>query len=85
MEIHGLYFSKKSPPICASPKVNAAAQNLEELSLKQSRQLVPLTHTLPKNMVAFQSEQSRSKLLKNAQFVTVSSGDKVQQPLGSFH
>lgn len=46
----------------AHPQLNVESQKLEELAIKQSRQLIPLTPSTPKTSVPSLSEKSRSKI-----------------------
>ncbi|GLT27899.1 hypothetical protein SLA2020_028660 [Shorea laevis] len=44
------------------PLLNVGSQRLEELAIKQSRQLIPMTPSVPKTSVLSPSEKSKSKI-----------------------
>ncbi|KAL1564683.1 hypothetical protein AAHA92_06994 [Salvia divinorum] len=45
-----------------TPQLSVGAQRLEELAIKQSRQLIPVTPSLPKGLVLNLSDKSKSKV-----------------------
>ncbi|CAL5202916.1 unnamed protein product [Lathyrus oleraceus] len=63
----------------STPQVSVKTQRLEELALKQSRQLIPVTPSLPKALVS-NSEKSKPKTaLRNAE-MNMSAKSVPQQP-----
>ncbi|CBI19997.3 unnamed protein product, partial [Vitis vinifera] len=46
----------------ATPQLSVGTQRLEELALKQSRQLIPMTPSMPKTLVPSPSDKPKSKI-----------------------
>ncbi|KAG4391104.1 hypothetical protein AAZX31_05G113300 [Glycine max] len=51
----------QGPPRSHSPQLSASTQKLEELALKQSRLLIPVTPSTPRSLVSSSSEKSKVK------------------------
>ncbi|KAL3515593.1 hypothetical protein ACH5RR_022495 [Cinchona calisaya] len=49
------------PRAQAAPKISSGTQRLEELAIKQSRQLIPVTPSMPKPLVLNSSDKGKSK------------------------
>ncbi|CAM6037034.1 unnamed protein product [Sphagnum compactum] len=71
------------PRFHAPPQQSAEKQRLEELALKQSRQLIPMKPSLPKNMGLSPREKLKPKVVWTQDVVTPPAGMKVRQPVGS--
>ncbi|CAK9883217.1 unnamed protein product [Sphagnum jensenii] len=71
------------PRFHAPPQQSAEKQRLEELALKQSRQLIPMKPSLPKNMGLSPREKLKPKVVRTQDVVTPPAGMKVRQPVGS--
>ncbi|KAL3504060.1 hypothetical protein ACH5RR_033901 [Cinchona calisaya] len=52
-------LSQASPHARAAPQVPDKTQRLEELAIKQSRQLIPMTPSMPKALVSSSSEKAK--------------------------
>ncbi|KAJ7538764.1 hypothetical protein O6H91_11G062600 [Diphasiastrum complanatum] len=68
------------PRVRSPPQISSETQRLEELALKQSRQLIPMKPSLPKTMGS--RDKSKTKLMRNVD-VTVSNNSKMNQPTSS--
>eukprot|EP00268_Persea_americana_P038358 TRINITY_DN3794_c0_g2_i2.p1 TRINITY_DN3794_c0_g2~~TRINITY_DN3794_c0_g2_i2.p1 ORF type:complete len:616 (-),score=162.84 TRINITY_DN3794_c0_g2_i2:713-2560(-) len=65
----------------AVPQISVEIQRLEELAIKQCRQLIPMTPSMPKNLVQNSSEKTKTKVARSGELSTVA---KVgQQPSSS--
>ncbi|XP_031251075.1 uncharacterized protein LOC116108977 isoform X2 [Pistacia vera] len=49
------------------PQLSVGTQRLEELAIKQSRQLIPMTPSMPKTLVVSPSEKSKAKVVPQQQ------------------
>lgn len=65
----------------AAPQVSVKTQRLEELAIKQSRQLIPVTPSMPKAMVLNSSDKSKPKLASRAAELSVTIKGGQPQPL----
>ncbi|XP_058747718.1 uncharacterized protein LOC131620606 isoform X1 [Vicia villosa] len=64
----------------STPQVSVKTQRLEELAIKQSRQLIPVTPSMPKALALNSSEKSKSKTaIRNAE-MNVAAKSVPQQP-----
>ncbi|KAI5435931.1 uncharacterized protein LOC127118861 [Lathyrus oleraceus] len=64
----------------STPQVSVKTQRLEELAIKQSRQLIPVTPSMPKALALNSSEKSKSKTaIRNAE-MNVAMKSVPQQP-----
>ncbi|KAH9314628.1 hypothetical protein KI387_023255, partial [Taxus chinensis] len=70
-------LAQNVPRDCTSPKLNSETQKLEELALKQSRQLIPIIRSTTKTMDRCSSRKLKSKL------ETVPYSTKVRQHVAS--
>lgn len=66
-----------------TPQLSTEVQRMEVLALKQSRQLIPVTPTMPKTMGHSPSEKSKAKSLRSID--TTASAVKGIQSIGSSH
>ncbi|CAI8585493.1 unnamed protein product [Vicia faba] len=67
----------------STPQVSVKTQRLEELAIKQSRQLIPVTPAMPKALALNSSEKSKSKIaIRNAE-MNVATKSVPQQPSAS--
>ncbi|KAE9595934.1 hypothetical protein Lal_00030491 [Lupinus albus] len=70
----------------SAPKVLVETQRLEELAIKQSRQLIPVTPSMPKALVLNSSEKSKPKTaVRNAEMNLVAKSVLQQQPCALQH
>ncbi|KAE9595935.1 hypothetical protein Lalb_Chr17g0344001 [Lupinus albus] len=70
----------------SAPQVLVQTQRLEELAIKQSRQLIPVTPSMPKALVLNSSEKSKSKTaVRNAEMNLGSKSLLLQQPCALQH
>lgn len=60
-----------------APQLSVETQRLEELAIKQSRQLIPMTPSLPKNL-ALNSEKQKPKLSSRSEMSMVSKSGQQQ-------
>ncbi|KAK7311583.1 hypothetical protein RJT34_09822 [Clitoria ternatea] len=64
----------------STPQVSVKTQRLEELAIKQSRQLIPVTPSMPKALVNNSSEKSKPKTaVRNAE-ISIAAKGVPQQP-----
>ncbi|KAE9595937.1 hypothetical protein Lal_00031216 [Lupinus albus] len=71
---------------CSDPQVLVKTQRLEELAIKQSRQLIPVTPSTPKALVPNSSEKSKPKtVVRNAEMNLVAKSVLQQQPCALQH
>ncbi|XP_027362236.1 uncharacterized protein LOC113869906 isoform X2 [Abrus precatorius] len=64
----------------STPQVSVKTQRLEELAIKQSRQLIPVTPSMPKTLVNNSSEKSKPKtVVRNAE-MNMAAKNVPQQP-----
>lgn len=64
----------------STPQVSVKTQRLEELAIKQSRQLIPVTPSMPKALALNSSEKSKPKTaVRNAE-MNVATKNALQQP-----
>lgn len=73
----------QNPARPRTPQLSVEVQRLEELALKQSRQLIPVTPSMPKTMGLSPSEKSKAKSSRSID--TNSSIVKATQSMGSSH
>ncbi|KAL9174648.1 hypothetical protein ABFS82_02G064900 [Erythranthe guttata] len=66
-----------------APQLSLGTQRLEELAIKQSRQLIPVTPTMPKTLVLSSSDKQKSKVGLIQQHPTPSSLPINQSPRGA--
>ncbi|XP_057755093.1 uncharacterized protein LOC130974300 isoform X2 [Arachis stenosperma] len=66
----------------SAPQVLVKIQRLEELAIKQSRQLIPVTPSMPKALVPNSSEKSKPKAAVRSTEMSVSAKSLPQQPSG---
>ncbi|KAL7119483.1 hypothetical protein ACP275_02G066100 [Erythranthe tilingii] len=66
-----------------APQLSIGTQRLEELAIKQSRQLIPVTPTMPKTLVLSSSDKQKSKVGQHQQHPTSSSLPVNQSPRGA--
>lgn len=72
-----------NPPRPRTPQLSTEVQRMEVLALKQSRQLIPVTPSMPKTMGLSPSEKSKAKSLRSID--TTASAVKGIQSIGSSH
>ncbi|KAK1386108.1 mediator of RNA polymerase II transcription subunit 1-like [Heracleum sosnowskyi] len=60
------------PHVQATPQFSVGTQRLEEIAIKQSKQLIPVTPSMPKALVLSSSEKSKTKLVQQQQHQTSS-------------
>ncbi|CAL0315515.1 unnamed protein product [Lupinus luteus] len=71
---------------CSAPQVLVKTQRLEELAIKQSRQLIPVTPSMPKALVLSSSEKSKPKTaVRNAEMNLGFKSVLQQQPCALQH
>ncbi|KAF5746830.1 mediator of RNA polymerase II transcription subunit 1 isoform X2 [Tripterygium wilfordii] len=68
----------------AAPQLSVQTQRLEELAIKQSRQLIPVTPSMPKGSVISSSDKSKPKSLGKAS-ETIMAAKSGPQPSASLH
>ncbi|GLJ26881.1 hypothetical protein SUGI_0525760 [Cryptomeria japonica] len=73
----------QNPARPRTPQLSVEVQRLEELALKQSRQLIPVTPSMPKTMGLSPSEKSKAKSSRSID--TNASTVKATQSIGSSH
>lgn len=73
----------QNPPRPRTPQLSTEVQRMEVLALKQSRQLIPMTPSMPKTMGLSPSEKSKAKSLRSID--TTASAVKGIQSVGSSH
>eukprot|EP01018_Ginkgo_biloba_P006330 Gb_17166 [translate_table: standard] len=73
----------QNPARIRTPQLSIEVQRMEELALKQSRQLIPMTPSMPKTMGLSPSEKSKAKTLRSIE--TTASVVKASQSGGSSH
>ncbi|KAJ7959089.1 mediator of RNA polymerase II transcription subunit 1 isoform X2 [Quillaja saponaria] len=64
----------------SAPQVSVKTQRLEELAIKQSRQLIPVTPSMPKASVLNSSEKSKPKMIVRNVELNVAAKSGLQQP-----
>ncbi|WCJ44578.1 hypothetical protein M5689_025237 [Euphorbia peplus] len=64
----------------ATPQLSVQTQRLEELAIKQSRQLIPVTPSMPKSSVLSSSDKSKSKTTVRAGEMNSGAKSMQQQP-----
>ena len=68
---------------CITPQLPVNTQRLEELAIKQPRQLIPVTHSMPKPSVLNSSDKSKPKTVVRTGDMTAASKTGQQQPSSS--
>ncbi|KAK2429623.1 hypothetical protein QL285_028046 [Trifolium repens] len=64
----------------STPQVSVKTQRLEELAIKQSRQLIPVTPSMPKALALNSSEKSKPKTASRNAEINVAAKSVTQQP-----
>ncbi|KAF2291449.1 hypothetical protein GH714_024274 [Hevea brasiliensis] len=63
-----------------APQLSVQTQRLEELAIKQSRQLIPVTPSMPKSSVLNSSDKSKSKTVVRSGEMNMAAKSMQQQP-----
>ncbi|XP_074331297.1 uncharacterized protein LOC141668370 isoform X2 [Apium graveolens] len=58
-------LAQVSPHVQANPQFSVGSQRLEEIAIKQSKQLIPVTPPIPKALVLNFSEKSKTKVVQH--------------------
>ncbi|KAL7157251.1 hypothetical protein ABFS83_02G065000 [Erythranthe nasuta] len=66
-----------------APQLSLGTQRLEELAIKQSRQLIPVTPAMPKTLVLSSSDKQKTKVGQHQQHPTPSALPVNQSPRGA--
>lgn len=78
-------LAQAPPRVHTTPQLSVKTQRLEELAIKQSRQLIPVTPSMPKTSVLNSTEKSKPKTAVRTTEVNAAAKSGQQQPSSLQH